>query len=69
MKKILLNGLLILAAVSFIHSCAKEEPSYTGPVEKVTVAAYAGDTGALVYIAENLGYFKDSGLDVTIKDY
>ena len=34
----------------------------------MTVAAYAGDTGALVYIAENLGYFKDSGLDVTIND-
>lgn len=33
------------------------------------IAAYAGDSGALVYIAENQGYFKDSGLDVTIKDY
>ena len=69
MKKILLNVLLILAAVSFIHGCAKEEPSYTGPVEKVTVAAYAGDTGALIYIAENQGYFEKNGLEVTIKGY
>lgn len=69
MKKVLVNGLAILAAVSFIQGCTKEEPPYTGTVEKVTIAAYAGDSGALVYIAENQGYFKENGLDVTIKDY
>ena len=69
MKKIMINGLAILAAISFIQGCTKEEPPYTGPIEKVTIAAYSGDSGALVYIAESQGYFKDNGLDVTINDY
>jgi len=68
MKKIMINVLVILAALSFIHGCTKEEPPYAGPVERMTIAAYAGD-GVLVYIAENQGYFKLNGLDVTIKDY
>jgi NitT/TauT family transport system substrate-binding protein len=33
------------------------------------VAAYAGEAGALVYVAEDQGYFKKNGLEVTIKDY
>jgi len=33
------------------------------------LAAYAGDTGSLVYIAEEQGYFTQNGLEVTIKDY
>jgi ABC-type nitrate/sulfonate/bicarbonate transport system substrate-binding protein len=33
------------------------------------LAAYAGDTGALVYVAEAQGYFKKNGLDVTIKGF
>lgn len=41
---------------------------YTGPVEKITLAA-SGDEGALVLIAEEQGYFTDNGLDVTIKEY
>ncbi len=69
MKKIMINVLVILAASSFIHGCTKEEPPYAGPVERMTIAAYAGDSGVLVYIAENQGYFKENGLDVTIKDY
>lgn len=69
MKKILITGFTVLAAALFIYDCSGEKSPYTGPVEKVTLAAYAGDTGALVYIAENQGYFKDNGLKVNIKDY
>ncbi len=39
------------------------------PLEKVTIAAYAGDTTALVYIAQQQGLFANHGLDVTIKDF
>ena len=42
---------------------------YTGPVEKITLAAYFGETAALVYIAQEQGYFEENGLEVTIKDY
>jgi NitT/TauT family transport system substrate-binding protein len=39
------------------------------PVEEVTVAAAAYLTGALVYVAEDQGFFENNGLEVTIKDY
>ena len=45
------------------------EPKYTGPVEKITVAAAEYLTGALVYVAEDQGFFKKNGLDATIKHY
>ncbi len=54
---------------TFIGGCTRDESKYEGPVEKLTIASYFGDSGALVYIADNRGYFKANGLDVTIKDY
>ncbi len=47
----------------------KKTGKYTGPVEKLTVAAYAGEAGALIFIAEDQGYFEKNGLDVTINGY
>lgn len=53
-----------------VAGCTQGWPEkYTGPVEKITLAAYAGETGALVYVAEDQGYFEENGLEVTIKDY
>ncbi len=69
MKKIMINGLAILAAISFIHSCTKKEPPYTGPVEKITVASAEYLTGSLVYVAEDQGFFEKNGLEMTIKGY
>jgi NitT/TauT family transport system substrate-binding protein len=42
---------------------------YTGQVEKITLAAYTGEAGAMVYIAEDQGFFEEYGLEVTIKDF
>ena len=65
--------LLIIASSLVIGGCSQlrqEEPeNYTGPIEKITLAGYAGEAGALVYIANEQGLFKENGLDVTIKDY
>ncbi|MFC1756759.1 ABC transporter substrate-binding protein [Patescibacteria group bacterium] len=47
----------------------KQPEKYTGPVEKITLAGYAGEAGVLVYMAENQGFFTKNGLEVTIKDY
>jgi len=48
----------------------QERPEkYTGPVEKITVAAAEYLTGALVYVAEDQGFFEENGLEVTIKGY
>lgn len=37
--------------------------------DKVTIAAYSGDSALLVYLAKQKGFFKDYGIDVQIKDY
>ena len=42
--------------------------SKTSPIP-VSVAAYAGDTGALIYLAAELGLYQANGLDVSIQDY
>ena len=47
----------------------QQSEKYTGPVEKITVAAVEYLTGALVYIAEDQGFFEKNGLEVTIKGY
>jgi len=64
---VIIIGLGIVGYYFFIYEKPVEEEKYTGPVEKITLAAYAGDTGALVYIAEEQGFFADNGLEVTIK--
>ncbi len=52
-----------------VGGCQEKPEEYTGPVEKITLAAYAGETAAIVYVAEDQGYFEKNGLEVTIEDY
>jgi NitT/TauT family transport system substrate-binding protein len=40
--------------------------SFTGPVEKVTLAAYEGEASLPAYVAEEYGLFEQNGLAVTI---
>jgi len=58
---------VVMATVTITGCVGVEKPA--GPVEKITLAAYAGETGALVYVAEDQGFFEENGLEVTIKDY
>ena len=60
---------LIASGIGIWYYQNREPSKYTGPVEKITIAAYEGDTGALIYIAEKEGYFKKNGLEVSIKNY
>jgi len=60
---------VVLVTGLAVVGCQEKPEEYTGPVEKITLAAYAGETGALVYIAEDQGYFEKNGLEVTTKDY
>jgi len=63
-------GIAIIVVIGIsVGGCQKQPEEYTGPLNKLTLAAYAGDTGALVYIAQEQGYFVDNGIDVIIKDY
>jgi NitT/TauT family transport system substrate-binding protein len=61
---------VIILAVGGYFWLSQEKPEkYTGPVEKITVAAAEYLTGALIYVAEDQGFFEENGLDVTIKGY
>jgi hypothetical protein len=48
--------------MGFISACTQEKPQFKEPVEKITIAAFAGDAGFLVYIAEDQGYFRNNVL-------
>jgi ABC-type nitrate/sulfonate/bicarbonate transport system substrate-binding protein len=41
--------------------------SRSAPREKITIGSIPSRISGLVYIAQELGYFKDQGLDVTVK--
>ncbi len=66
---ILVAVILIGLGIGSYFWLSQEEPGYTGPVENITLAAYAGEAGALVYVAEDKGYFEKNGLEVNIIDY
>lgn len=61
--------ILIVMALGIGNGCTRQTQKYGGPVEEITLGAYAGDTASLVWIAEDQGYFPANGLDVTIKEY
>ena len=69
-KNILIGGLLILLIVVvvavYFFWVAQQKSEVK---QKVTLAAYAGDTGLLPYIAQEQGFFEENGLEVEIKDY
>jgi NitT/TauT family transport system substrate-binding protein len=44
------------------------QPTYVGPVEHISTGLI-GEYAALVFIAEDQGYFREAGLNVTIKEY
>jgi len=65
----ILIAVIVIASMLVVWPIQTEPQKYTGPVEKITVAAAEYLTGALVYVAEDQGYFEKNGLDVTIKGY
>ncbi len=68
--RLILVVLIIIAAIVYYqYQKSIKQKKYTGSVEKLTVAAAHYLTGALVYVAEDLGFFEKNGLEVTIKDY
>ena len=65
----ILIPVVVIALGIGIWFIRKQPPKYVGPVEKITVGAYTGDTASLVWIAENQGFFTANHLDVNIKGY
>ena len=61
MKRIGIGIIIAVLAISFGSYLwlSREQPEkYTGPVDKITVAAAEYLTGVLVYIGEEQGYFE-----------
>ncbi len=48
-----------------LYGCEK----HTGPMDKVVLGAEASMLPAAVWVAEGKGYFREEGLDVTIKEF
>ncbi len=67
-KMLIAITIIVVIGVS-AGGCQKQPEEYTGPVEKITVAAAEYLTGALVYVAEDQGFFEKNGLEVTINGY
>ncbi len=65
---IIIVVIVVVLGISGYWAFQKQPGKYTGPVEKVALAAAAYLTGALVYVAEDQGFFEKNGLEVTIKD-
>ncbi len=63
-------AIAIIVVIGIPASGCQEQPEeYPGPVDKITVAAAEYLTGALIYVAEDQGFFEENGLEVTINGY
>lgn len=69
---IISSGVVFMVTVFFITGVwyfqEKPVPSYTGPVVQLTMGT-VGDYSTLVFLAHELGYFRENGLDVTLMEY
>ena len=55
---------LIFPFTSF--ACSPQPPAAR---ENIVLGVYTGEYSALIWVAENRGYFRDEGLDITIKEF
>lgn len=64
-----ISCLVIITLVTFLFFITPpSKTSYKGPVEKISTGV-VGEYAALVFIAEQQGFFRNNGLDVDIVDY
>lgn len=68
MKKSLIVLIAIGAIFIGMWGC-KPSNKFRGNIEKIKLGVATLESSSLVYIAENQGFFKKHGLDVSIKDY
>lgn len=60
---------LFALLVAFTAGCERQETKKPLLPEKITMSISNELIGALVYVADAKGYFKDEGLDISIKQY
>ena len=66
---VLFVAAMIVVIVAFIWIGHKQSRKYSGGVEKIRLGVSTPDASALIYIADSRRFFKDYGLDVSIKNY
>lgn len=59
----------VLAGLAGLFLWSRQEPPPEATVETLRLGAYAGDVGALEWIAQDKGFFRRVGLEVTITGY
>ncbi|MFW5722402.1 MAG: ABC transporter substrate-binding protein [Desulfohalobiaceae bacterium] len=59
---------LIVPLLLLASGCGSGEKK-TKALKPVTLAAYAGDTCLLAYLAEDKGFFEEAGVEVTLRDF
>jgi NitT/TauT family transport system substrate-binding protein len=72
MKKMIWIGILvvvIIIGIGYFWSSQEQPEKYTGSLEKVTLGVESSLLPAAVWVSENKSYFKEEGLDVTIKEF
>ncbi len=72
-KKIIISSgvILIVIAIGFFwwRGMPTSVPKYTGPIEKITLGMELSPLSALLWVAENKGYFQENGVEVTMKKF
>ncbi len=61
--------LLVLAAVPLAAYINWMDWSWLGAAERIRLGAYAGDVGALEWVALDQGFYEESGVIVEVKSY
>ncbi len=67
---VLASVLLLVVIAGYLWQAGfrtRPNKPYAGPVEKITLGTLPIYTPSLLFIAQEKGYFKENGLDVTIK--
>ena len=59
---------VIVGIVAVIWVGQIQPKKYTGNIEKVRLGVYLGEFSALIYIAQHQNFFRDHGLDVSLKE-
>ncbi len=62
---------MVLAVEGYFlfQSYGKPAKKYTGPMENITLSIEKGLLPALVWVAENKGYFQENGVEVAMKEF
>ncbi len=70
MKRSIIFAILVLALaiVGFLF-LSQQKGDFSGTMEEITVGTPALETNALIYVAQDQNYFKNNGLNVTLKTY